>query len=305
MRHPAFSVKRTSPWLAWARGVFFGALCVAMIALVWSAYKASKEQRQIDPEYGISSFILLPKTDEALPARYFAEKLDLSLDHPTNMYLFDVQAKMHALEAEPIIRSIELKLFTPGILAIRYQARTPYLYLADYQNTAVDIEGVRIPYAPFFTPRRLPQLYCGQSDETQIWGAQIDPKYWQVVQKILELTAVIPKTFGMSLQQIDLSRMHLKDAGSREIILQVDEELFAQSSQYGRVYVQPIYLRLWPEQLESGWQRYKAFREKHEVWTKFICWEKGEKIPADNVWRLPCMLLDLRLPHLGYLKVQE
>lgn len=297
-------VKRELFFLRVAKIFFFFGLCVALIAFVWTTYKDMQRSRQEDPHYSIVHFVLLPKGEEQLPARYFAEKLGLSTDHPTNMYRFDLKSAQSLLEAEPILRSVELKLFTPGILAIHYEARSPCVYLADYQNTAVDKEGVRMPYAPFFTPRRLPKLYCGKTEDKVIWGGKVDPTYWDVVLKVLPLAGPTPKWAGMTLQQIDLSRMQNPLAGSREIVIQVDEELFVQFKEKGRLYIQPVYLRLWAGQDEDGWKRYEAFRENRALWTAEIQWQKGEKIPGDKIWKLPPMLLDLRLPHLGYWQVR-
>lgn len=283
-----------------ARVCLFGSFAMALLAFVWSTYKEMESSRQEDMRYSILHLILLPKGEEKLPARYFAEKLGLSKDYPTNMYRFDIDAATRVLAAEPILRSVELRLFTPGILAIHYEARSPVVYLADYHNTAVDKEGVRIPITPFFTPRRLPKLYCGKTEDEVIWGGRVASKYWELVQKMLPFAGPTPKWKGMTLQQIDLSRMEEPLAGSREIIIQVDEELFVQSKEQGRLYVQPIYLRLWVGQEEDGWQRYEAFRRERALWTTDIQWKKGEKIPGDKVWKLPPMLIDLRLPSLGF-----
>jgi hypothetical protein len=299
-----------------AKTLFFGALLVALVAFVWTTYKDMEARRREDPHYSILHLILLPKGEEKLPTRYFAEKLGLSTDLPINMYRFDIKAAQSTLEAEAILRSVQLRLFTPGILAIHYEARSPCIYLGDYPNTAVDQDGVRMPYAPFFTPRRLPKLYCGKTDDAPIWGGKVDPHYWEIVKQLLPLAGPTPKWPGMTLQLIDLSRMHAPTAGSREMIIQVDEELLTESKELGsllgRLYLQPIYLRLGVVQDEDGgagrdggaggdgWARYEAFRHQRPLWTAQIQWQKGEKMPGDKVWKLPPMLLDLRLPQLGY-----
>ena len=286
--------------LYFAKTLFFCALFVAILAFVWTTYKEMEAARREDPHYSILHLILLPKGEEKLPARYFAEKLGLSTDHPTNMYRFDMESARRTLEAEPILRSVKLRLFTPGILAIHYEARSPCIYLGDYLNTAVDQDGVRIPYAPFFTPRRLPKLYCGKTDDEPIWGGKMDASYWEITKKLLPLAGPTPKWPCMTLQHIDLSRMHAPTVGSREIIIQVDEELVAESKELGKLYIQPIYLRLGTVHGEDDLTRYEAFRNQRALWTAQIPWEQGEKVPGDKVWRLPPMLLDLRLPQLGY-----
>ncbi len=39
--------------------------------------------------------------------------------------------------------------------------RTPYAYIGEFANTAIDKEGYLFPFRPFFTPKNLPILYIG------------------------------------------------------------------------------------------------------------------------------------------------
>ncbi len=82
---------------------------------------------------------------ENLKTAFFAEILQLSKDKPTLQKNFDLKKAAHLLASHPIIEKAEVEVFADGSLYIDYIARHPIAMLADFENTAMDKNGLAFP----------------------------------------------------------------------------------------------------------------------------------------------------------------
>lgn len=147
-----------------------------------------------------------------LQTSYLAEELGLSADYPVKLGQFDLNSAREKLLGTGIIRAVHLKKIKPNLLFIDYNLRDPYVFLADYSNTAIDKEGVCFPFAPFYPPTTLPHIYVGGSEKNP-WGTQIDQKYFRL------LHTLFTSMSSEKMERVDLSRMEASTAGKRELII--------------------------------------------------------------------------------------
>lgn len=121
-------------------------------------YRHNQLERLQDPAYLLTTIVQAPR--EVLKSEFFEELFDLSVDHPTNCYAFDVGSAVRKLTALTAIRRYcESESVAPNTLYVEYILRTPVAYLGNYTNMLVDAEGVSFPAEPFFTPKRLPEFF--------------------------------------------------------------------------------------------------------------------------------------------------
>lgn len=181
-----------------------------------------------------------------LPASYLAEVLGLSVDQPTFLNQVHLEtAKQHLLETA-IIKNAELKLLSPNTLWIEYQTRIPYAYLQDYSNTALDPEGVLFPYAPYYSPRRLPQIYLGDLRPEVAWGSRLPQEIVDLVQNCIALLGEENLVF------LDLSQIYAPSAGRREIVISLKENILIRLSSKNYQKQLKYYLLLQRTVLKKG-----------------------------------------------------
>jgi hypothetical protein len=161
-----------------------------------------------------------------LPTSYLAELLELSVDMPTAMRLFDLKMGKERLLRSPLIVDAVLKKIPPSTLYIRYATRQPIAYLVDYSNSALDVEGFVLPFKPFFTPKKMATVYLGMGEgaaEPPAWGTQIQGARWQLARRLLQ---GLPKLFvhlPISVIAIDVARAFAPSNGEREIVIVIGE----------------------------------------------------------------------------------
>jgi hypothetical protein len=231
----------------------------AALLYFWNLKRANQQ----DPKYTIVAIVQRGPDKDILKTEYLAELLGLSLDKPTNLFKLSAEKAKRRLLQSPLIRSVEVKKVKPGTLYIDYRVRKPIAYFADFSNTALDEEGVMIPFAPFFTPKKLPEIVSGTLENCR-WG---DVLHGEHVAWALDLLKNNP---NIKIKRIDLSHVAASSFGQREIVLILE-------TPSTRI------LRLPCENISPQLANYKVL-EKHL---------------ADNPNSL---IIDLRIPHLAFLK---
>ena len=99
---------------------------------------------------------------EALDSEYLIEVLDLSVDKPALFKTFDTKAAEDKLYADSLIEQVAVKKIKPNMVYIDYTLRKPIAKASDFYNAALDKEGVLFPIHPFFSPKKLPEIYLGE-----------------------------------------------------------------------------------------------------------------------------------------------
>lgn len=147
---------------------------------------------------------------EALKNHFLAETLALSKDRPTSLYHFDTTSALSKLLSTHVIEKAKVKKIKPDTLYIDYQIREPLFSYRDLSNTYLDRQGILFPGYPFYTPKKVPELYLGNNRLK--WGGRVPEEKLQVALTLLE------KLKGFQLLRIDLSSIDL-NLGRREIIV--------------------------------------------------------------------------------------
>lgn len=170
-------------------------------------------ERRTHPNFLLSRILQTGPQKEALSTLYLAELMGISADRPTHVDDFDVLEAEKKITASPVIRQAHVKIRGSDTIYIDYAARHPVAWLSEFQNTAIDEEGVPFPVFPFFTPKNLPRIILGL--DTLQWGVPIKGKRMEMALAIIEQQP----QFHFPLLQIDVSKIEEKSLGSRELIL--------------------------------------------------------------------------------------
>jgi hypothetical protein len=243
----------------------------------WLYYQHAKKKRLQDDQYRIIAIVQNTPQTESLKTGYLAELLNLSLDKPVNLYLFNPLEGERKLLACPVIKHAAIKKILPGTLYIFYEIRVPCAYLANGTNTGLDEEGNIFPFYPFFTPKRLPSIRLGTSLDLR-WGSGLKNN------QELQLAVLLIKYFNQEnrlngnpfyLKQIDAADAYAESYGQRQIVITLETD---QGSQF--------LLRLNTEHFQQNL-------------TNFFALQKTFKIG-----QLP-EIIDFRIPQLAFIKKEK
>ena len=267
--------------------ILLSTLFVSGSALMgWLYYLHVRERRLNDDQYRIVALIQSTPQADALKTVYLAELLNLSLDHPVNLYQFNFKSATQTLLRHPLIKKATIQKILPGTLYIDYQMRTPFAYIGDFTNTAMDKEGYLFPFHPFYTPKRLPKLYLGLEKECK-WGSCV--KDYSVVQFAFDVLCQF-ENFPQErwdLKQLDVTQAQADSYGQRQIILVLEERNSNKTSSGSKPL---IYVRLSSDHYEQDLMNF------HTLQTVFD--EKKEGTLAKD----QALIFDLRIPHLAFIK---
>ena len=175
-----------------------------VLSLAFYCLYFSKNQKQGDSP-SIQWIAQTGPLKEALKTEYFEELLDFSLDGPNHLHLKKAE---EILRSSPLIEELSLSLLSPEVLCIDYLLRTPLFFLGDKENLAIDRSGNCFPFAPFFSPKRLPTLYLGEKPH---------PQALQIALYFLERLR--------DLHLIDLSKATCETLGTQEIVIGIGKQL--------------------------------------------------------------------------------
>lgn len=220
----------------------------------YAIWKHWHSERISNEKYKIVAIVQTGPEKDALKTSYLAEILGLSVDRPTLLYAFDRQIAEQALLSCPFISKAKIQRIVPGTIYIDYALRKPIAWLADYQNTGIDIEGHFFPIAPFYSPKNLPEIYLGLPpfDVTSnvhgriggSWQISLENPPLALAFEILRLLEEAPWREGMRIKRIDVSNIQAPSAGHREIVLLTEDELTVQDKGRELVCIFPKILRL-------------------------------------------------------------
>lgn len=224
----------------------------------------TRERRSQDARYTVRAIVQTGPERLALSTTYFAELLDLAVDRPVNLYAVDLAKMAERLRESPVILSAKVGRLGRESLLIDYAVRQPVALVADWTNCAVDWTGHLFPLSPFYTPKRLPELYAGVAYQQ---GEHPSLNLGLEVLKRLQL----PPLSALEVEWIDTSKAFAISWGRREIVLRVVEG--------GERHL----LRLRVEEYEEALYNYLVLREE------LMDQERGP------------LIIDLRIADLAYL----
>lgn len=190
---------------------------------IWLIYRKFFDIRSTDPRYNIVAIVQTGPESEILKTNYLAELLDLSVDRPKNIYQVNLKEEQEKLKTFPIIQSAILKRIPPAALYIDYTVRQPIGYISDLTNTVVDTEGVLFPFRPFFSPKRLPEIYLGLNERLS-WGDKVEDERLKVAFHVLQLCEKKLKNKNLGIVRIDVADAFAESLGKKQIVIVLSDE---------------------------------------------------------------------------------
>lgn len=275
------------------RWIFFITLCVtgsASLAVFY--YRHIKAQRLQQPQYNIVALIQTTPDKERLKTIYLAELLGLSIDQPTNLFRLNINEARKNLLKSPLITSAKIKKILPGTLYIDYSLRKPFAYVIDFTNTVVDKAGVAFPFKPFFTPKKLPEIYLGMDETNLEWGEQIKGVKIKIALYLIDFfhTNLAEST---SLMRVDVSHAFDDSYGNRQVVVMLEDSLNLKENSENTVFNIPHILRLSLDNYRQEIANYLALRP-------LILKREASKIKNKSNPLEP-LIIDLRISGLAYI----
>lgn len=272
-----------------------GSTCLTLAFSLMGIQFWKKHRRELleSPNYQIRAIIQTGPEKEALKTVYLAELLGLSADVPQQLYALNVKKAESLLKKSPLIADAKVKRMPPSTLYIDYEVRRPLAWLADFKNVAVDAEGHVFPVAPFFTPKRLPEIYLGIS-AIEEWRVQ-GPAFSLAIE-ILQFLEKAPWIQGLIIQRIDVSNAFAPSLGTREVVLMTEEELTIRKQDGEVVCVFPKILRLAPRDYQQ--QLANFFSLRRTMMDDY----KRQLTMLQTGGRFAPRIIDLRIPQLAFVE---
>lgn len=276
----------------------------SFLALTYSNHL--KENRRNDPKNQIMAVVQTSPDHEGLKTVYLAELLELSIDAPTNLYAFNSKEALKKLLVSPVIKEAKITKISPGTIWVDYSLRKPVAILGDYSNTMIDREGVPFPIKPFFTPKRLPEIFLGRLDEEGaeevkteqglVWGTAINGKRLRLAFTLLDFFNRYCCDTTTRLERIDVSKAFALSYGQRQIVLILEDSCEKKKNGTLVLCIYPRILRLDTDNYEQQLHRYLAL-------SSYLY--KKEMPPLDEsrevVFHAKAMVIDLRISDLAFI----
>jgi hypothetical protein len=262
-----------------------------------------KEMHAQDDTYRIVAIVQTTPEPEALKTVYLAELLDLSIDQPSNLYRFNTKEARRKLLASPLIKEAHVKKIRPGTVYVDYLVRRPIAFLTDYTNTVMDNEGVLFPYKPFFTPKKLPEVYLGiqhpiEQTQLDLWGRAVHGKQMELALSLLQFFNTEYCSETCCLRRIDVSKAYAPSCGQRQIVVVLEDQLTKESNDHSITVLCPHILRLNTDTYLQGVANY-ALLQDH------LRQQKDPELqiegPLPDIVRQEAKIFDLRLSQLAFI----
>ncbi len=235
-------------------------IIASLLLIPGGVYKYFKPTSEVDY---LCRIVQTGPQREALKTPYLAELIQLSANKPTRARYFDPSTATRKLRSSPVIKTASVKLIQPDTVYIDYTVRQPLAALYDFDNIALDDQGVPFPIIPFFTPKKLPEVILGL--KTFAWNSPIKGEKVDLALTVLKM--MLDKS--LNVQRLDVTAAFHPSLGKREIVVVLEENGFSK------------FLRLTPKNFAQEIGNYLELRPT--------------LIPEPQV-------IDLRIPQLAFLE---
>jgi hypothetical protein len=243
--------------------------------------KRIKEQPTLHP---LSYIVQTGLQKEALHSDYLSELLGLSKDVPTLFTQFDEGTAEKKLLTSPLFSGVKVKKIPPNMVYVDYTVRKPIGWAADFVNTVVDKDGYLFPMTPFFSPKKLPEIYLsvegiqGASFESPIQG-----KLFELALQVLNLFDGCEKE-AFRVKRVDVSQSFFPTLGKRGIVVILENDL-------GEDLTSTHFLRLSTQHFSQEITNYQTLR------SRLLETEKEKALLGE---RIKEKIIDLRLSQLAF-----
>lgn len=255
-------------------------------------YRHIRNERFQQPQYNIIAIVQTTPDKERLKTIYLAEILNLSIDNPTNLFRFNAKEAQKTLLGSSFITKAHIKKILPNTIYIDYTLRKPVAYLLDYTNTMIDREGICFPFKPFFTPKKIPEIYLGLNDQQGfIWGEQIKGIKSKLALYLIDFIQENCCAETSTLARVDVSNALADSFGQKQIIAIIEDRLEKKSDDKELVVI-PQILRLSTDNYRQELANYVALRP-----------ELLDKAREDSqkMQDITPIVVDLRIPELAFI----
>lgn len=266
--------------------------------LILLYYQHVSEKHRQDFSKQIVAIIQSSPEREGLKTGYLAEILDLSIDHPSNLYDFSTFEATKKLLQQPMIKEAKVRKIHPSTIHVDYVLRKAIAYVGDYTNTAIDEEGAFFPFKPFYTPKKLPEIYFGgdEKDTWIAWGERITGKRKELAFELLELSSQYCDEWS-SVSCIDISNAFAACEGQRQIILILEDRFLRVVDGQTILCIYPRILRLRLENYHEQLGNYCLLR------TYLREQDRNASLPGKGtVQQAKALIVDLRLSDLAFFR---
>lgn len=265
-----------------------GMIAGLVFTVVFLYFRYTQERSQ-DSRYNIVAVVQCCQQGEGVRTSLLTELLQLSIDAPTNLYSLNTDQAQQLLLNCPVFLHSEIKKIMPGTLYIEYSLRKPIAYLHDYSNTAIDEQGMLLPFNPFYTPKNIPELIVGFEfpESTPVWGTILEGQKAQLAFSLLKAFDQHFAIDSCSIHRIDISKAFLSSCGQREIVVSLEERIEKINLLSSRRI-----LRLSTEQYPKELANYLLLRQR-----------LNEQLMAtkDSVPTFSNLIIDMRIPNLAFI----
>lgn len=265
-----------------------------------------KDKRMRDEKFRIVAIAQTSSEAESLKTVYLAELLDLSIDRPRGFYQFDIGKGQQKLLSSSLIKSAKLKKIPPGTIYVDYDLRKPIAFLGDFSNTAIDAEGYLFPFKPFFTPKKLPEIYVGltgfgeEASDTDgdcgKWGCRLHGHRAELALQVYHLAMKHCCNENTQLLKIDTSKAYALSYGQRQIIVILEDRSMIEKNGKTVLYISPKILRLSTQGYRQELANFLVLNKKLQEQAKVTV------STENNIVHAPQAIIDLRVPHLAFIK---
>lgn len=267
----------------------------AAVGLIY--FRHIRKQRFQQAQYNIVAVVQTTSDKECLKTICLAELLNLSVNRPTNLFRFNAREAERILIASSLVISSRVKKILPGTIYVDYSLRKPVAYLLDYTNTVIDRSATAFPFKPFFTPKKLPEVYLGLPESTSIiWGQQLKGVKSKLALYLIDLIMEKCCTESSFLSRVDVSHVLADSYGQRQIVVIMENHVERTNSE-GKieVFTIPHILRLSVDNYRQGLANYLVLRA-------FLREKNFNVQPKEMHLDNPAPIcVDLRIPQLAYI----
>lgn len=229
-------------------------------AAVWYGYQTVNHYRNHDPKYTINGIIQTSSTSHYVETQTLAEWLDLSADRPKNLYQYDIQKATKTLKSFSFFSKVAVKKYPPSILYVDYTLRQPIAKVADFENTAIDSEGVLFPLHPFYGSLKLPSVYLGLTNTEKVWGSQIQGDTFTLAYELISRIQSHLTTDFLKLELVDTSVAYSDQVANKEIVLTFS--VFKESQW------KPLYVRMHLNDYDGAYGQLITLLKKKDLFDK-------------------------------------
>lgn len=287
--------------------IFLSVLFVSGFSFIGFLYfQHIRENRRHDPRYKIVALVQTSQDKENLKTAFLAELLDLSVDMPKNLYAFNTKDALSKLLRFSVIKSATINKIKPGTIWVDYSLRKPVAYLADFSNTLIDSDGVPFPLKPFFTPKTLPEIYLGLTDDVYSeenasergfqWGTPLQSKKINLAFSLLNLVSHQCCNELSHLSRIDVSKAFALSHGQRQIVITFEDHSERD------IDGQPV-LNIHPRIVRLSTDNYAYQLKNYQFLQSHLRQQENQTpiSPEPYIQKAKPTIIDMRLTDLGFI----